>query len=318
GVDSDPSSEPSACSEIPIVENANVSTTSLKSNYTEGDSLIYSCQRGYIGRVTFVCDGKKWRNARNTKCSRKRCQLPEDIPNGRFVIINGTEFVYETTIKYICKTGYRMVSLMDTRTCLVEGWSNHLPHCEEIICPLPIAKDNLIVEGLPDYDDNPLKYGHQLKFTCNSVGLKLVGTNEITCGENGEWSHSFPKCEEMICELEEIRGVSVFGVPQNNAPIKFGHKLYFHCSQPDMVLIGSPEVTCSTEGKWSSSFPICEVRKGCGPPPPVEYAALAALQKSFYNHEERVMYHCTRLYTIDGNEFKTCVQGRWTGSVRCI
>ncbi|MCJ8737996.1 hypothetical protein PDJAM_G00030490, partial [Pangasius djambal] len=91
---------------------------------------IYNCQQGYVGKVIFVCDGHKWENTRNAKCSCKRCQLPEDIPNGRFTLINGTEFIYGATIKYTCRTGYRMVSLVDTRTCLAEGWNNLLPECE--------------------------------------------------------------------------------------------------------------------------------------------------------------------------------------------
>ncbi|MCI4383770.1 hypothetical protein PGIGA_G00030470 [Pangasianodon gigas] len=257
-VNSGPSPEPSACPELPSVENAEVSTTSLKSTYTKGDSLTYNCQQGYVGKVNFVCDGHKWENTRNAKCSRKRCQLPEDIPNGRFTLINGTEFVYGATIKYTCRTGYRMVSLVDTRTCLAEGWNNHLPECEEIACSPPVVKDNIIVDGLPDYDST-LRTGHQLKFTCDSTGLMLVGPKEVICGENGEWSNQFPRCEEIICDLKEIHGrVSVVGLPQKNAPIKYGHKLQFYCSQPGMVLRGNEEVTCSNEGHWSSPFPICE------------------------------------------------------------
>ncbi|XP_053490547.1 complement factor H isoform X1 [Ictalurus furcatus] len=258
GVNSGPSSELSTCPEIPTVDNAEVSTTSFKSKYIKGDSVTYNCQQGYIGRVIFVCDGHKWQNIRNAKCSRKRCELPEDIPNGRFFLVNGTEFVYGTTIKYICKTGYRMVSRVDNRTCLAEGWNNHLPQCEEITCSLPVAKDNIIVDGLPDYD-NPIRYGHQLQFTCHSTGLKLVGPKEVICGENGEWSNPFPTCEEIVCELKQINGsVAVAGLPQNNAPIKYGHKLQFYCFQKGMLLSGNKEVTCSNEGQWSSPFPICE------------------------------------------------------------
>lgn len=71
GVTSGPTSEPSACPEIPTVENAEVSPSSLKSKYNKGDLLMYNCQQGYVGRVHFICDGHKWQNTRNSKCARK-------------------------------------------------------------------------------------------------------------------------------------------------------------------------------------------------------------------------------------------------------
>lgn len=75
-----PSSEPSACPEIPTVEDADVSQTSLKSKYNKGDSLTYNCHHGYVGRVTFTCDGQQWQNTRNSKCSRK-CAVSFYIAN---------------------------------------------------------------------------------------------------------------------------------------------------------------------------------------------------------------------------------------------
>ncbi|KAL7866759.1 hypothetical protein AOLI_G00145730 [Acnodon oligacanthus] len=64
----------------------------------------------------------------------KCCELPADIPNGRYVIVSGTDFVYGATIKYICKEGYQMVSRRDNKTCLAGGWDNHLPVCAELSC----------------------------------------------------------------------------------------------------------------------------------------------------------------------------------------
>lgn len=49
------------------------------------------------------------------------------------------------------------------------------------------------MEGLP-YDEELIKHGHRLTFSCIGDGLKLEGEREITCQLNGEWSSSFPKC----------------------------------------------------------------------------------------------------------------------------
>ncbi|XP_062868402.1 complement factor H-like [Trichomycterus rosablanca] len=252
-------SDQSACPKVlPQVENAKVSNSSLKSIYTQGDKLTYSCQEGYTGRITFICDGHTWVKTRKTECSRKRCELPSDIPNGNFMIVNGTDFVYGTTIKYICKKGYHMVNLVDTRTCLAGGWSNRLPECKELSCIPPETDRNITVDGIYNYD-SPIRPGHTLQFRCNSPELNLDGPNEITCNENGDWSDSFPRCVETICEIEEIQNqVSVVGLPKNDASMKYGHKLQFYCPQLDMVLSGSKEVSCSAGGKWSHPFPICE------------------------------------------------------------
>lgn len=58
------------CPEIPTVENAEVSTSSVKNKYIKGDLLTYICQQGFVGRVIFICDGHCWENTRNSKCSR--------------------------------------------------------------------------------------------------------------------------------------------------------------------------------------------------------------------------------------------------------
>ncbi|KAI4876257.1 hypothetical protein NFI96_023422 [Prochilodus magdalenae] len=261
GLESDPSADVTACSEmLPVVDNGEVSSMSLKSNYTEGDKLLYTCQPGYVslGKIIYICNKKQWVSIRNGKCSRKRCELPADIPNGRYEIINGTDFVYGATIKYICKEGYQMVSRIDTRMCLAGGWNNHLPVCAELSCVPPETESNIIMDGLPDYGDT-LRYGHRVQFTCNSPGLKLVGSKEVTCQEDGEWSSPLPRCEEATCEFKEISDtVSVAGLPGKYVPIKYGHTLRFYCSRSDMTLIGRGEVTCSTGGTWSSPFPTCE------------------------------------------------------------
>ncbi|XP_072517217.1 complement factor H-like [Salminus brasiliensis] len=184
---------------LPVVDNGDISPMSLKSNYTQGDKLLYTCRHGYtsLGKIIYVCNKNEWVNIRNGKCSRKRCELPADIPNGRFVIVNGTDFVYGATIKYICNKGYQMVSRLDTRTCLVGGWDNRLPHCEELSCLPPATEGNIIVDGLSDFG-GPLRYGHRVQFTCNSPGLKLVGLKEVICKDNGEWSGPLPRCNMVL------------------------------------------------------------------------------------------------------------------------
>ncbi|XP_066503179.1 complement factor H-like [Hoplias malabaricus] len=320
GVDRGPEDMTACPVTIPVVENGEVLPESLKSHYTEGDKLLYTCQQGYVslGKIIYTCDNTQWVNKRNNKCSRKRCELPADIPNGRYDIVNGTDFVFGSTIKYICHEGYHMMSRVDTRTCLAGGWDNHLPVCEELSCVLPETESNVIVVDLPDYG-NVLRYGYRLQFTCNSPGLKLLGPKEVTCQENGEWTSSPPRCEDVTCDIQWISSrVSVYGLPEKNAPMKYGHKLHFSCSHPETILNGPSEVTCSTGGTWSSPFPTCEESRACGSPPSFGFAKLTKPLKDTYKHGESIKYTCQEYYKMEGSAHMSCNQGTWTGSIKCL
>lgn len=39
---------------------------------------------------------------------------------------------------------------------------------------------------------------------------------------------------------------------------------------------------------------------------------------SQYNHNERVEYMCQRYHTMEGEPYRTCVNGEWTGQLRCL
>ncbi|XP_048037433.1 sushi, von Willebrand factor type A, EGF and pentraxin domain-containing protein 1-like [Megalobrama amblycephala] len=257
GVDA---STPNGCSKIPEVENAEVSQSSRKDNYTDGDKLEYNCKTGYASllKITFKCTDNKWTKLRDGKCSLKRCELPEDIPNGRYIIVSGRNFVFGTTIKYICKDDYQMVSRFDTRTCREGGWDNQLPACEEVSCVPDNTEENVRVEGLPD-NEGLIRYGHRLTFSCIDYGWVLQGPKEITCQLNGQWSGPFPKCEGATCPLNTtVEDVKMERSPDIVGPIKPRHKLIFSCNGQGLKLKGAREITCLTNGEWSSPFPKCE------------------------------------------------------------
>ncbi|XP_067252419.1 complement factor H like 4 isoform X2 [Chanodichthys erythropterus] len=257
GVDA---STPSGCSKIPEVENAEVSQSSRKSNYTDGDKLEYNCKTGYASllKITFNCTKNKWTKLRDGKCSLKRCELPEDIPNGRYIIVSGRSFVFGTTIKYICKDDYQMMSRFDTRTCREGGWDNQLPVCEEVSCVPDNTEENVRVEGLPD-NEGLIRYGHRLTFSCIDYGWILQGPNEITCLSNGQWSSPFPKCEGETCPLNTtVEDLKMERFPNIDGPVKPGHKLIFSCNREGLKLKGQKEITCQSNGEWNSPFPKCE------------------------------------------------------------
>ncbi|XP_076134576.1 complement factor H-like [Alosa pseudoharengus] len=248
------------CTEpLPVVANAEVSEEYRRHNYTDGSVLPFSCRLGYVsaGRTMYSCSKAKWLRVRNGKCVPRPCELPEDIPNGSYDLVEGTDLVFGATIKYTCDEGYQMMSRFDTRVCMVDGWSNSLPVCEAVTCS---SEDNpsLILRGLPE-DDTPISFGHKLQFECADSGMVIRGEPEVTCTSAGQWSHPFPRCEVVTCELERTySSVTVKGVPANGEPVKYGKTLYFTCAQDGMTIRGEREVTCTSTGEWSAPFPKCE------------------------------------------------------------
>lgn len=60
------------CSEIPVVENAEVAESSKKPHYSDGDTLDYICGHGYASliKIIYKCSDNKWIKWRGEKCSR--------------------------------------------------------------------------------------------------------------------------------------------------------------------------------------------------------------------------------------------------------
>ncbi|XP_073717957.1 complement component receptor 1-like protein [Misgurnus anguillicaudatus] len=248
------------CPEPPKVENAQVSPNFVKTNYSGGDKVEYSCESGYASprKIVYVCAANKWAKMREVECTPKRCEQPTDIQNGQYKIQgDGKSFVVGTTIKYTCNPGYQMMSRIDTRTCRPGGWDNTLPECEEVFCALDLPSDSRIkVEGLPDYGDF-MRHGHRLQFSCDKGDI-LRGHKEIICQSNGDWNHPIPKCEEMACLLNNTEDMKVDRIPNQEGLIKPGHRVKLSCLVDGLIIKGPKELTCQADGEWSSPFPKCE------------------------------------------------------------
>lgn len=78
--------------------------------------------------------------------------------------------------------------------------NSYFSFLEVDVCILPVMGRNITVDGLPE-DDARIQSGHTLQFRCNNPEFSLVGPNEITCNENGEWSGQFSNCVGKILNV---------------------------------------------------------------------------------------------------------------------
>uniref|UniRef100_A0AAY4E9X3 Sushi domain-containing protein n=1 Tax=Denticeps clupeoides TaxID=299321 RepID=A0AAY4E9X3_9TELE len=298
---------------LPLLENAHTSAGARRSSYTHGDVLHFTCHPGYMaaGRTSYSCLNGTWVRSRRGKCVRKLkpCELPSDIPNGRYEIVNGTDFVFGTIIKYTCNDGYQMMSRADSRICQVSGWSHSLP----ITCEFLKPHTGVRVKS-PPYDHAPIRTGHVVEFECSpGTGTVLRGSSKVTCTSTGQWSDSFPVCEEVTCELEEIdKSVAVRRRPAHGATVKYGDALRFQCVHEWMEMQGESEVTCESSGQWSRSFPKCRGNR-CGQ----YYTHINVPPKRLYSHREWVQFQCQEFYKISSNTWMQCWDGTWYYTVTC-
>ncbi|XP_036377588.1 complement factor H-related protein 2-like [Megalops cyprinoides] len=313
------------CPGLPEVGNADLNEESQKDNYTDGDLLYFTCRVGYAStrRITYRCSNRRWIAVRSATCSPKPCELPEDTPNGRYDIVTGTDLVFGTVIKYTCNEGYQMVSRSDTRSCMVEGWSDHVPLCEAVKCVAEINDDSVIVSGLPD-NKNHIESGHVLHFKCESSEQTLKGESEVVCLSNGTWSSQFPTCEVLepvrppismkpqgyscgpppLIKYADIRGFQ-------KDTYRHGERVEFQC-QNFYKLSGTNTMQCQY-GQWTKS-PLClepcivtieeMQRRGV-------MLKYGTERKLYVPHEDRVQFVCAHWKSrSDGDLIQYCHNGK--------
>ncbi|ROL40745.1 Complement factor H [Anabarilius grahami] len=236
------------CDIPPKVENALI-TSKPKEFYGDGSSLTYVCRSSFLmkGKSTVFCRSGTWEEA--PTCKEPTCSLNtavEDFPDIKGPVKPGHKLTFS------CRQGLKLKGQREI-TCQSNGeWSSPFPKCEEVMC---VA--NLTVNMRSFGHTGPevsVRPGDIITLSCVGSGVTLEGQSKITCFSNGEWNVPFPKClGEPTCSLN----TAVEDFPDIKGPVKPGHKLTFSCRQ-GLKLKGQREITCQSNGEWSSPFPKCE------------------------------------------------------------
>ncbi|XP_031138152.1 complement factor H-like isoform X1 [Sander lucioperca] len=322
-----------ACPNLPEVPHASVSEVTKKAVYHQGSVIQFVCEIGYTSfpPIKYACTENGWLPLSRGRCILKPCVFPDDTPNGYYQIIHGEEFVFGTTVKYFCNEGYQMVSMEDTRTCMLDKWSNRVPICDRLSCDPPSADGGLTVKGLPDNDD-PILPDRLLIFSCEGPGKYLNGSRVLRCGQDGQWDHPFPTCENVTrheegcrlncnaekCKVPRLSDGLQLPTYEQRDQLRTGEKLTFTCRRRGDFLRGKAEVECLAGGRWSDPFPTCGAPLGCGTPPYLADADTRGALKFQYRHGETVEYICQNYYRKEGETYKTCINGEWIGQMRCL
>ncbi|GIY34947.1 hypothetical protein CDAR_376481 [Caerostris darwini] len=207
--------------------NADGSSTRSSRIFSNGQSVIYSCNTGYelVGDSVLTCmQTGRWSKSRPS-CRRTR-RVPVNEPKDGEKLCNNPgvnentiltkpimdslrvqEFPPGTQLKYECTKGYEPEG-PSIIFCLRSGeWTSPPPTCRRIIttvkpteppsCRHPGVDVNGEIEDHPLLD--PRKRGQtfppgtELKFRCQD-GYEAVGPIILQCMRSGEWTSAPPTC----------------------------------------------------------------------------------------------------------------------------
>ncbi|XP_051269650.1 complement decay-accelerating factor isoform X2 [Dicentrarchus labrax] len=166
----------------------------LKNNFPDASSVTFECVNGYVqenGTGIITCVSGTWTEP-DIICIKKDCGPPKPQPNMSFNISDGT--LFGAVIKVVCAKGYQVIG-SSYKQCYSVGWTGRAK-CQIVTCRAPDGVTN----GKNNWDssDEP-KYGEIIHYDCDE-GYTLVGNDEITCSETGEYDSQPPECKGVTTE----------------------------------------------------------------------------------------------------------------------
>nr|XP_033478142.1 complement factor H-like isoform X2 [Epinephelus lanceolatus] len=247
--------------------------------------------------------------------SQNACSKLPDVPHAQ-VSDQQQQYQEGDLIQFTCKPGYTASVPAMKYLCMREGWrAVRQGTCYYITCEAGVMLPHLIVAGLPPANET-MKIGHKLQFSCDDQ-YTMEGSAESECVQTGQWSAAFPTCAEN-CKVTGVSGSVLLIERVRVNQLRKGEKLTFQCRRRGDFLQGKAVVTCLADGQWSDPFPTCGAPLGCGKPPSLLDGDIKTSLQFQYRHNDRVEYICENFYTMEGQPYKTCINGEWTGQMRCL
>ncbi|KAM4740133.1 complement factor H [Anableps anableps] len=301
------------CGPPPKVENG-VITVLYRKEYLAGSSVTYQCREKYMleEENTITCSAGKW-ETKNIKCVPE-CEKLSDSRLTVKVAMVKERYLEGDVIEYVCTAPG--TNTEGNATCENGMWTK-TEECPGIPCQVQELGRGLGISGFPP-ENNLVNPGNKLRFFCRDE-FDLEGSEEIQCLETGKWDASFPTCSEKCIIPALPQTVRISSSVQGNVLSK-GDKLSFSCRQSSHIMQGSRTSSCLENGKWSHPPPECEAAVNCPAPPALADGDTKSIisSNSVYQTGDRVEYICKNKYTMDGDPFKTCENGVWTGNMRCL
>ena len=202
------------------------------------------------------------------------------IQNGRMI---STNFSYNSTIHYVCNSGYEIPG-RNTRRCAADKtWEGDEPTCEPVWCPLPVPG----IYGMLKYHSYHFK--SVANYSCVR-GFELFGVKSRVCQANGTWSGETPECRRIMCPPPP----SVTHGRINSDDFSYNARVQYMC-ESGYLLHGNDKLKCGIDRRWRGELPSCN-RIECREPPAIMNGVI---ETPSVIYGESPSYRCDDGYALD-------------------
>ena len=300
-----------------------------------GGSLTVSCHEGYrlSGLPTVEC---LWNGSWShvvSSCNIISCGPPPFVRHADTAGFRRHE--YNSTVRYVCKPGFRQRGQADTSVCLGNGsWSAVDVECVEINCPSPAIPDggHIVLDGggghsvsdldqLPRLRPNGFQYGDRVSVSCDD-DREFHGAGLRVCGPDGRWNGTEPECRRITCESPpSLSHVIYVDDTKKPNPHEFyvGHVIEVSCEIGFHVVEDIHTITCQADRSWNISAYLspCQ-RTVCPSPPDIPHGHYVIrdggrVGEDAFDFRTIISYSCQPGYILVGAKRTSCGEdGRWS------
>ncbi|XP_028652432.2 C4b-binding protein alpha chain-like isoform X2 [Erpetoichthys calabaricus] len=288
------------CGNPPDVLNATPKSEFLSSSeFSDGSKLSYECIPGYVrekGTSQITCTGSIW-STPTLQCQKRDCGSPQELIDGQYQVTEGTEF--GATVTAVCNEGFKLGGRDDHLTCGPDGyWFGGSPVCERVKCQDPPEIEN----GSHD-PESGIFSGSVVSYKCNP-GLDLIGSDQLVCGNNGEYNSQQPVCKQVSCpniNIENGAKTSGFG-PQ----YRYKNSITFICIS-GFQLIGQSTIYCDENNTWKPNPPTCvkAIEDSC-PNINIENGQKTSGFSPPYRYKSSITFTCNNGFQLNGQSTIYC------------
>uniref|UniRef100_A0A668VH33 Sushi domain-containing protein n=1 Tax=Oreochromis aureus TaxID=47969 RepID=A0A668VH33_OREAU len=286
-----------------------------RSLFSPGEKIRVTCGEGYwILNTQTTSTETTCKNDRDWTirpvCEEVTCSHPQALYLDHWGD-SGQQQRLGDTVTYRCGSDYRSTDGAPWATCTRDGWEPN-PLCQAAYgCKRPPSISNGDIKTSAKYH---YQHKERVEYICQQY-YTMEGGPFKTC-INGEWTAEI-RCHQN-CRVPEVPASLRIATDVTGNQIRKGQHLTFACQDSSHVIKGNATIECLENGQWSNPLPTCEAALGCWRPPSLSDGDIKTSTKYQYQHNERVEYICQQYYTMEGGPFKTCINGEWTGEIRCL
>ncbi|KAM4738984.1 E-selectin [Anableps anableps] len=210
--DSIPSCTAVQCPALQDLENGALSCEDdMEMRFHYKKNCSFRCAPGYrlVGPSTVTCTAEAEWSEKMPHCKAITCQNP--VGEAHMIADcskPSTDLHPSSTCSFSCEPGYELLGA-NTTTCSQDGqWSEAIPTCNAIGCPLLDAP----ASGYINCSDSQPVFNSQCSFTCDQ-DYSLDGHEILTCDHRGSWTGKKPTCQASSAPATVVAaGVAAGGV----------------------------------------------------------------------------------------------------------